>query len=87
MEHNDYPALYKAADSASISAQSAYLWLIKGHVFLLVVGAGLVIHPFPTKEYSLFNAFIFLCALGISVFLAVKKYEKHGIAPVQLQSL
>ena len=76
MEHNDYPALYKSADTASISAQSSYLWLIKGHVFLLVIGAGLVINPLPTKEYSLFNAFVFLCALGISVFLAVKKYEK-----------
>ena len=76
MEYDDHPALYKAADNASISAQSAYLWLIKGHVFLLVVGAGLLVNPLPTKEYSLFNAFIFLCALGISIFLAVKKYEK-----------
>jgi hypothetical protein len=76
MEYNDYPALYKAADNASTSAQSAYLWLIKGHVFLLVVGAGLLVNSLPTKEYSLFNAFVFLCALGISIFLAVKKYEK-----------
>jgi hypothetical protein len=76
MEHGEYPALYKAADSASISAQSSYLLLIKGHIFLLVVGAGLMVNPAPTKEYSLFHAFVFLCALGISIFYAVKKYEK-----------
>ncbi len=76
MKEEDYPALYRAADRASIAAQSNYLRLIKIHIGLLVIGAGLAIHPLPEKEYSLFNAFIFLCALGISIFLAVKKYEK-----------
>ncbi len=76
MKEEDYPALYRAADRASIAAQSNYLRLIKTHIGLLVIGAGLAIHPLPEKEYSLFNAFIFLCALGISIFLAVKKYEK-----------
>jgi len=76
MEDKDYPALYKAANAASISAQSSYLNLIIAHIALLVVGAALVVNPSPTKEHSLFNAFIFLCALGISIFLAVKKYEK-----------
>ncbi len=76
MDNSDYPALYKAANSASISAQSAYLNLIITHITFLIIGAALVVHPSPTKEYSLFNAFIFLCALGVSIFLAVKKYEK-----------
>jgi len=76
MEHQSYPALYKSADCASIDAQSAYLLAIKTHIFLLVLGAGLAINPLPTTEYSLFNAFIFLCALGVSILIAAKKYEK-----------
>jgi len=76
MEHESYPALYKSADCASIDAQSAYLRAIKIHIFLLVLGAGLAIKPQPTTEYLLFNAFVFLCALGISILIASKKYEK-----------
>lgn len=76
MNEKDYPALYRAADEASISAQSSYLRLIKLHILLLVIGAGLAVHPLPQKEYSLFNAFVFLMALGVSIFLAIKKYEK-----------
>jgi hypothetical protein len=76
MDYNSYPALYKAADRASIDAQSTYLRVIKFHIFLLVLGAGLTIHPLPTTEYSLFNAFVFLIALGVSILIAVKKYER-----------
>ena len=76
MEHEDYPALYQAADCASIDAQSTYLRLLKTHISLLVVGVCLTINPSPTKEYSLINAFVFLCALGVSILLATKKYEK-----------
>ena len=76
MTHDEYPALYKAADSASEEAQSTYLLFIRAHVFLLLVGAGLTINPMPTKEYSLFNALIFIAALGISILLATKNYEK-----------
>ena len=76
MEHESYPALYKSADIASIDAQATYLRAIKTHVFLLIIGAGLAINPLPTTEYSLFNAFVFLCALGISILIAGKKYEK-----------
>lgn len=76
MNHTDYPALYKAADSASIGAQSAYLRVVKFHIFTLIIGAALAINPLPTKEYSLFNAFVFLCALALSILLAAKKYER-----------
>jgi len=76
MDHNQFPALYQAADKASIDAQSMYLRLIKLHIFLLVFGAALTVNPLPTKEYSLINAFVFLCALGVSMLLAIKKYEK-----------
>ncbi|MCV6590292.1 MAG: DUF4231 domain-containing protein [Marinobacterium sp.] len=77
MNNESYPALFKSADSASVDAQSSYLRAIKIHVLLLILGAGLTINPLPTTEYSLFNAFVFLCALGMSILIASKKFEKN----------
>jgi hypothetical protein len=76
MEHNEYPALYRAADSASNSAQARYLFSIRVHICLLVIGAALTVNPLPTKEFSLVHALIFLGAIGISILLAAKNYEK-----------
>lgn len=76
MEYQDYPGLYRAADSASIKAQSAYLRSFQCHIITLITGATLAINPVPTALYSLINAAIFLAALGISVLIAAKRYEK-----------
>lgn len=76
MDHNEYPALYRAADSASNSAQAKYLLSIRTHICLLVIGAALTVNPLPTKEYSLIHALVFLSAIGISILLAAKNYEK-----------
>ena len=76
MEHEDYPGLYRAADSASANAQSAYLRSVKWHMATLIFGATLAINPLPNAIYSLANASIFLAALGISIFIASKRYER-----------
>jgi len=76
MNNEYYPALYRSADRASIDAQKSYLRAIKTHIALLIVGASLTVNPLPTTEYSLFNALVFMCALGISILIALKKYEK-----------
>ncbi len=76
MEHQDYPGLYRAADYASAKAQSAYLSSFQWHVFTLVAGAALAINPVPTALYSLINAIVFLIALGVSILIATKRYEK-----------
>ncbi|MFK8051261.1 MAG: DUF4231 domain-containing protein, partial [Halioglobus sp.] len=64
------------ADSASITAQSAYLRSFKWHIFTLLTGAALAVYPAPTALYSLINAGVFLIALGISILIAAKRYEK-----------
>lgn len=76
MVDSDYPALYQAADQASILAQSTYLCILKWHIFLLVLGAAFFLIPAPSKVLSLINAAIFLGALGLSILIAIKKYEK-----------
>ncbi|WP_219702122.1 DUF4231 domain-containing protein [Marinomonas lutimaris] len=76
MNHQDYPALYRAADSASNNAQAKYLLAIRCQIFLFLVGALLSVNPLPTKEYSLLNALVFIAAICISILLATKNYEK-----------
>ncbi len=76
MQNEDYPGLYRAANTASIEAQSAYLRSFKWHIFTLIAGAALAVNPSPNAVYSLINAAVFLTALGISVLIASKRYEK-----------
>ena len=76
MDETYYPGLYRAADNASIRAQSAYLRAVRFHISALVVGAGLTVNPIPSTFYSLVNAGVFLSALAISILIATKRYEK-----------
>ncbi len=72
----NYPSLYKVADAASLSAQRTFLRLTFFHAFLLIIGTCLTINVMPEKKYSIIMAIVFLSALGISIFLGVKKFEK-----------
>ncbi|WP_162812568.1 DUF4231 domain-containing protein, partial [Vibrio cholerae] len=72
-----YPSLYKVADAASLSAQKLHLRLTVVHAFLLILGTAMAVKSLPTKEYSLLVALVFFAALGLSIFLGVKKYEKN----------
>lgn len=72
-----YPSLYKIADTASVSAQKLQLKLTIFHAILLISGTAMAIRPLPNKEYSLLIAAIFFTALGLSLFLGIKKYEKN----------
>ncbi len=76
MEKKDYPGLYRAADNASLSAQSTCLHTVQWQIFTLILGAALAINPLPNAIYSLANAAVFLAALGISIFIASKRYER-----------
>jgi hypothetical protein len=76
MDDKFYPGLYRAADNASVRAQSAYLWAVRFHILALLIGAGLTGNPIPSTLYSLVNAGVFLLALAISILIATKRYEK-----------
>jgi conflict system pore-forming effector with SLATT domain len=54
LDNSDYPALFRVADSASLSAQRSYLRLTKATLVLLVTGAGLaaVSGEFPAAKSS-----------------------------------
>ncbi|TVO39444.1 DUF4231 domain-containing protein [Vibrio algivorus] len=72
-----YPSLYRVADAASLTAQKRQLRLTIAHASLLLIGSVMAINNLPTKEYSLTVAFVFFLALGLSIFLGIKKYEKN----------
>ena len=72
----DYPSLYKVADKASLTAQNYFLRLSITHALLLIISTVLAINVIPSKEYSIIMAIFFAVALGISIFLGVRKYEK-----------
>jgi hypothetical protein len=75
MEESDYPALYNAADHASLVAQSYYFNALRIYLILLV-GAALVSFRWPTDVYgAITSAALFLITLGILVWLKVQKPE------------
>lgn len=75
MEESDYPALYQAADKASLEAQSAFLNCIKGYAILSAAGAGLATYGIESREAAIIAAILFCGGLFITVLLALKKYE------------
>lgn len=46
------------------------------HILLLILGSALAMHPAPETNLLLLNALVFFAALGVSVLLAHKQYEK-----------
>lgn len=75
MEESDFPALYNAADSASLEAQGSYFSALRWYLILLVVAA-FVSFKWPQDVYgAITSAALFLITLGILVWLKVKKPE------------
>lgn len=75
MEENDFPALYNAADSASLNAQDNYFNALKLYLYLLVAAA-IVAFCWAQNVYgAITSAALFLITLGILVFLKVKTPE------------
>lgn len=75
MEESDFPALYNAADRASLGAQKDYFNALRLYLFLLVTAALVAFH-WPTDVYgAIASAALFLVTLGILIWLKVRKPE------------
>lgn len=75
MEEKDFPALYKAADSASLNAQSNYFNALRCYLLLLVTAA-LISFIFSKEGYgAITSVALFLITLGILVWIKMKKPE------------
>lgn len=70
-----FPALYQAADHASMDAQSKYYWALRSYLILLVIAA-FVSFCWPKDTYgALVSAALFLVTLSILIWLKVQKPE------------
>ncbi len=75
MTEEDFPALYQAADSASLAAQTAYLRCIRGYAAIAIVGAGLSTAGTDSRTSAIAAAIVLMGGLAISVFMALRRYE------------
>lgn len=67
------PGLYQSADLCSLEAQGEYFLALKAYLFLLI-SATLISFLFPrSANGALLAVFLFLCTLGILIYLRVKK--------------
>jgi len=76
MKQEDYPGLYQAADSASISSQKKYVASIGFYLILLVVGAGVSLLMMDSVVMAIIAAVILLGTLFTSLLLAFKRFDK-----------
>ncbi len=76
MEEIDFPALYRTADAASLSAQKNYFCALKLYLYLLVTAA-IVAFGWAHSDYgALLSATLFLITTSILLYLKVNKPEE-----------
>ena len=75
MEECDYPALYNAADSASLNAQVNYFFALRLYLFLLIAAAAISFYWANNAYGAIVSASLFLLTLGILIWLKIQKPE------------
>lgn len=75
MEESDFPALYTAADSASLKSQTSYFNALRIYLFLLITAAIVAFWWAQNVYGAIVSAALFLITLGILVWLKVQKPE------------
>ncbi|MEX0313858.1 MAG: DUF4231 domain-containing protein [Allomuricauda sp.] len=72
----EYPALYRAADDASMSSQKNYLIGFKFYLWLSIFAALLTSYIRESKEAGILAAILFLAILFLTVYQAFKRFDK-----------
>ena len=70
-----FPALFQAADDASLTAQSNYYFALKSYLFLLVIAALISFYYSTDLIGALASASLFFITLCILIWLKVQKPE------------
>lgn len=80
LNHSDYPALFRAADRASVAAQSNYLRFTRATLTLLVAGAGLAAvagaFEFARAAFAITSAAVLATSLVLTTYLKMSNLEK-----------
>jgi len=76
VSNTDYPALYLAADAASLDAQGTYTRYVASVLVLLVAAATASLFSGDSQWLAILSALLFVVTLILSILLAVKRYDK-----------
>lgn len=75
MEEADYPALYRAANSASMEAQKRYLTFVRAYSALLILAAGLGVYGIQEKRAAIAAALLIIGSIFLSVVMLLRRDE------------
>jgi hypothetical protein len=79
-DHFDYPAVFGAADTASLAAQRSYLRLTMGSLILLIAGAALAAmsSAFESAKpgFAIISAILLAASLLLTTYLKISKLEQ-----------
>lgn len=73
MNDCDYPAIYRAANSASTEAQIRYLRFVKIHSLLLIAAAGLGVYGIEERNAAIAAAVVIIGAIFSSVLMMLRR--------------
>ena len=75
MKNDEYPAVYRVANSTSISSQAVHLLLIKGYICLLIAGSVFSVFGIESKESAAFAALVFIGTIILSILMITRRSE------------
>lgn len=75
-ERPDYPALYNAANDASISSQKNYLTGLKWYLWLSIIAALLAVYVKESKGAGIISAIFILVIIFLTIYQAFKRFDK-----------
>lgn len=76
MKENDFPALYKAADSASKDAQKHFFKALGASLVCLILASILSVIACPNTLFAIGQVIVLLGSLGLTIYLAYKKPQR-----------
>lgn len=75
IEDQDYPALFRSADQASIKAQNSYLGTIRWYLFSLITGALFTLLADASPVNGIIATILFLGSLFLFIFQQSRKHD------------
>lgn len=75
MNEEQYPALYRAADEASLRAQSRYLGFIWFYSFLLIAAAGAAVYGLEDTRSTIVAALLIIGSILVTILMVLQKDE------------
>lgn len=74
-KHEDYPALYQAADQVSNDTQATYLNLMKWNILLLIIASVFSFLGINSTLMAILAAIVFVITIIINIVLMTKNYH------------